>query len=183
MANLAAALKDTGLIDESIAYYRKSLELKPDVRTGAGLLFVHHQPSTTAEQLKAEHVEWDRRYCAEFVSQWKAHPNDRSPDRRLRVGYVGAVGDSPVGRFLLPLLANHDRSRFDVFVYADVPKGDRFAGRLRPHANVWHEIFLWNDEQVAGQVREDGIDILVDLAMHGGRNRLLALRASPRRFR
>jgi len=180
LGNLAAVLKDAGLIEQSIECYRRAIALRDDAPIAAGLLFaLHHDPKTTAAQLKSEHVEWDRKYASAHAASWTRHANDPMPDRKLRVGYLGAVGDSPVGRFMLRLLANHDREKLEPIVYADVPHGDRFAPKLQEHVSLWRNIFTWTDEQVVSAVREDRVDILVDLAMHGGRNRLMAFARKP----
>ena len=51
-------------------------------------------------------------------------PHDRSPERVLRVGYVsGDFRHHPVGRFIAPVLAHHDRtqSRFTVIATSGNP--------------------------------------------------------------
>jgi predicted O-linked N-acetylglucosamine transferase (SPINDLY family) len=180
LTNLAAALKDTGLIDESIACYRAAMAIHPDPRTGNGLLFaLHHHPDTTPSQLMREHALWDRQFATIHRPARPIHKNDRAPLRRLRVGYVGSLDDSPVGRFMLPLLAAHDREQFEVYCYADATATDPFAGRLRSHASQWRDVISFSDERLAKQINEDKIDILVDLAMHGGRNRLLTFARNP----
>ncbi len=44
---------------------------------------------------------------------------------------------------------------------------------------VWRNIVGLSDEQIAKQIREDRIDILVDLALHMGKNRLLVFARKP----
>jgi protein O-GlcNAc transferase len=108
------------------------------------------------------------------------HVNDRSPDRRLRIGYVSPdFKDHVVARFMLPLLAHHDRVNFEIFCYADVARPDRMTEALRKHADHWRVTLGMTDEQMARKVREDRIDILVDLTMHMGSNRLLAFARKP----
>ena len=49
------------------------------------------------------------------------HRNERSADRRLRIGYVSPdFRDHVVGRNLLPLFREHDHQRFEILCYADV---------------------------------------------------------------
>ena len=117
------------------------------------------------------------RRLAKFI---QPHLNDRSPDRRLRVGYVSPDFRShPVGRFLLPLLESHDRGSFEIFCYASVDIPDAMTDRCRAHADVWRDVLGLSDEQVADAIRQDRIDILVDLTMHMANNRLLVFARKP----
>jgi predicted O-linked N-acetylglucosamine transferase (SPINDLY family) len=109
-----------------------------------------------------------------------SHPNDRSPDRRLRIGYVSPdFSRHPVGRFLLPLLESHDHARFEIFCYASVRAPDAVTDACRAAADTWRDVVGQSDEQVAAIVCRDRIDILVDLTMHMAGNRLLLFARKP----
>ena len=84
----------------------------------------------------------------------------------------------PVGRFLLPLLVQHDREKFEIFCYADGYRSDEMTRRLGRHCDAWRSIAADSDEQVADRIRQDGIDILVDLAGHTAQHRLLVFARS-----
>ena len=81
--------------------------------------------------------------------------------------------------FTVPLLEHHDRERFEIHCYASVAKPDTVTERIKRAAHVWHDVQKQTDEQLAAQIRADGIDILVDLAMHMGHSRLLAFARKP----
>src|SRR5262249_18268607 len=51
--------------------------------------------------------------------------------------------------------------------------------RIRRHADAWRGVTGASDEELANRVRADQIDILVDLAMHTARNRLLLFARKP----
>jgi len=84
-----------------------------------------------------------------------------------------------VARFITPVLARHDRHEVEVFAYADVARPDDVTRSIRSHVDQWRDISALDDEQVAAAVRKDGIDILVDLAAHSGKNRLLVFARKP----
>jgi len=84
-----------------------------------------------------------------------------------------------VGRFLAPLLAHHDHGPFEIFCYGDVQHADEMTGRLRSACDVWRDIRGGSDEQVAELIRQDRIDVLVDLSLHTGGNRLLVFARKP----
>lgn len=101
-------------------------------------------------------------------------------DGRLRVGYVSPdLCRHAVAYFLEPVLAAHDRSGFEIVCYNDATAADEVTARLRSHASLWRDIAGQSDAQLAGRIRSDGIDILVDLAGHTARNRLLVFARRP----
>jgi predicted O-linked N-acetylglucosamine transferase (SPINDLY family) len=96
------------------------------------------------------------------------------------VGYVSPdFRWHPVGRFLLPLLQSHDHREFEIFCYASQIVADFITARCQAHADVWRNVAGCTDEQLATAVREDHIDILVDLSMHMAKNRLLVFARKP----
>lgn len=180
--NLGNVLKDRGELDEAIAEYRRAVELRPDLPALYSnlLLTLHYHPGYSPEDLAREHRAWAERYVAPLAGERRPLANDADPDRRLRIGYVSAdFREHPVARFMLPLLERHERQRTEVFVYADVTRPDAMTDELRVHADVWRDISALSDAAVAKAVREDAIDILVDLAAHSARNRLLVFARKP----
>jgi predicted O-linked N-acetylglucosamine transferase (SPINDLY family) len=80
---------------------------------------------------------------------------------------------------MLPILTHHDRKKFEVFCYSDTRATDAMTTRLREQAHVWRDTARLSDGELAAQVREDRIDLLVDLVMHSKGSRLLALSKKP----
>jgi predicted O-linked N-acetylglucosamine transferase (SPINDLY family) len=106
--------------------------------------------------------------------------NDPNPDRRIRVGLVSAdFMEHPVGRFILPLLANHDRTAFEMVCYSDARAPDALTAQLRGHADMWRDVWELSDEKLAEQVRADKVDVLVDLSLHTRGHRLRAFARKP----
>lgn len=102
--------------------------------------------------------------------------------RRLRIGFYSAdFRQHPVGRLIAPVLEQLDRERFEPFCYADLAHPDALTESLCQLPLRWCDVTGWSDEQVLSRMREDGLDVLVDLAGHsfGGRPRVLRGRAAP----
>jgi predicted O-linked N-acetylglucosamine transferase (SPINDLY family) len=51
--------------------------------------------------------------------------------------------------------------------------------QLRQHTDHWRSIVGLSDEQVAELIRQDQIDVMVDLTLHAARNRLLVFARKP----
>ncbi|HSZ55388.1 MAG TPA: tetratricopeptide repeat protein [Tepidisphaeraceae bacterium] len=179
--NLGNALKDAGQIDQAIAAYRKSEAIKPDAPPAENLLLaLNYSPSYTPEQILQEHLSWGRAITAAAGEPFHSHDNDRNPDRRLRIGYVsGDFRLHIVGYNVLPLLERHDRRAFQIFGYSNVVCPDALTDRFRSLCDGWRDVKGLTDAQLAKSVRDDGIDVLVDLAVHTADNRLTAFARKP----
>jgi predicted O-linked N-acetylglucosamine transferase (SPINDLY family) len=80
---------------------------------------------------------------------------------------------------VLPLLSAHDHQKIQVYCYSDVGCSDSWTEKIRQHADVWRDVMGLSHEQLAELIRRDGIDILVDLALHTAGSRLLVLARKP----
>jgi protein O-GlcNAc transferase len=89
-----------------------------------------------------------------------------TPARRLRVGYVCSdLAMHPVGLSIRTLLLNHDKARFEVFLYDRTPEPDRtVAGPVAMGADASRPCLELSSEAMEALVQNDGIDILVDLS-------------------
>jgi predicted O-linked N-acetylglucosamine transferase (SPINDLY family) len=145
------------------------------------LLFaLHCHPDSDAASLFAESRNWSRQHAEPLQRLISKYENDRTADRPLRLGYVSPdLRNHPVGQFVLPLLDCHDRNAFQVICYAEVPAPDEMTAKLQTHVDTWRSIVGLSDEQTAEMIRQDRIDILVDLAMHTANNRLLVFARKP----
>jgi predicted O-linked N-acetylglucosamine transferase (SPINDLY family) len=181
--NLANALKRQGRLAESLAASRRAVAAEP---TNAAYqsnlcLNLHYSPRETPHTIAAELRRWRERHADPLKSHAFRHDDvDRDPDRRLRIGYVSAeLHDHMTSYYLLPLLEHHDRDAFEVFVYASVHKPDAVTARLAAAADVWRDVARVSDADLAKLVREDRVDVLIDLGLHTGGSRLLAFARKP----
>lgn len=178
---LGNALANLGRFDEAVAAYRRSIAINPDYFDARSnlLMTLHSIAGVSAADILLE----ARAYGARLpVRTSPAFANVRDAERPLRVGYVCAdFRVHPVGFFLERVLASHDRSRVETFLYSDTLFADAQTERLRGSASGWRPIVGKTDDEVARQIQGDRIDILVDLAGHTGSNRLVlfGMRAAP----
>jgi predicted O-linked N-acetylglucosamine transferase (SPINDLY family) len=178
----ANALMILGRLDESLAAYEKAIELNPDKASHAdGRLYaLHNSPDYDAERLLAEKLEYDVRYASQFRDSIPRHPNNRSPDRKLRIGYVSPdFREHVVGWNIFPILQHHDREKFEIFLYSNVSRADELTNKFKSAADGWRPITGIPDEAVAKTIREDRIDILIDLSLHSADNRLMVFARKP----
>jgi predicted O-linked N-acetylglucosamine transferase (SPINDLY family) len=178
--NLGNALDAEGRSQDAIACYRRALEIAPGyARAHSNLLFtLNYDEGCSGAALFAEHRNWARQHAAGLAAAH--HGNVPDATRRIRIGYVSAdFKYHTVGCFFEPVLAAHDRAQVEIYCYANVNKPDRVTARLQAQADVWRDIAALDDAAVAQLIREDAIDILVDLSGHTAGNRLLAFARKP----
>jgi predicted O-linked N-acetylglucosamine transferase (SPINDLY family) len=180
--NLGTCCEKLGKLDEAIACYRRVIARKPDYVSAHNNLLIalqYHQDHDP-QALFAEHLRWARQHAEPLAAARRPHDNDRTPHRRLRLGYVSPdLRQHPIPFFLEPLLAAHDHEHFTVTCYADLVRPDLVTQRLRGYADEWRDVTGMPDEEVADLVRRDRIDLLVDLAVHAPYNRLLVFARKP----
>ncbi|HXC40110.1 MAG TPA: hypothetical protein VN667_14320 [Burkholderiales bacterium] len=154
-----------GRMEEAVAGYRRALETIPDPTLHRSLLFaLNFLPDTTPETLYAEACRWNELYAAPLAGHIRPHHNVPDPERRLKIGYVSPdLYNHAIMRFLPPLFEHHDRSRFEVRVYSLGATTDNLTEEVR--RSVDHYVaFRGSGEELTELIREDGIDILIDLA-------------------
>jgi protein O-GlcNAc transferase len=178
--DLGATLFGLGRLEEAERSYRQALALDPALALAQGnLVFLQNYVAGRAPAaIYAEHRDYARRFAPSAEPQ--PHRNSRAPGRRLRIGYVsGDLRQHPVAFFIEPVLARHDAAHFEIFCYYNAPQPDAVTERLKALPVHWRDVFELNDETLENLVREDGIDILVDLSGHTTNNRLRLFARKP----
>jgi predicted O-linked N-acetylglucosamine transferase (SPINDLY family) len=180
--NLGGVLQMQGELRPAMQAYEHALDLAPDqfyVRSNYLTCLNYHDEAIPPDVFE-QHRLW-----AEMISNTLGKPEragiTRSePDRRLRIGYVsGDFRFHSVAFFMSALLEHHDRDGFEIFCYANVPKPDANTEHLMALADHWRDVAALHDDEMAAMVREDGIDILVDLSGHTVGNRLSVFARRP----
>lgn len=181
-SNLGNALFEEGLLDEAIASFDRAVTLAPrNPRLLSNRIYMlHFHPDYGPETILRERMRWDDLFGKPLQSAIQPFANGRDPNRRLRIGYVSPdMRNHSVGRFLLPLMRAHDPAQVETFCYCDVARSDEITEQTRKYAHQWRNIAGMSDAGVAAAVQADGIDILVDLAMHMARSRPLLFARKP----
>jgi protein O-GlcNAc transferase len=181
--NLGRMARAQGRIEEAVAHYRAALALQPKPGTHSNLLLaLNYIDGVSPQEILAEHQRWAARYAEPLTAVATKPDTDPIKGRRLRVGYVSPdFSNHAVAYFFEPVFNAHDRSAFEIFCYSNVLAPDKVTARLRATAEHWRDIAPLGDEQAAALIRDDHLDLLVDLSGHTARNRLLvfARRVAP----
>ena len=176
--NLGMAYSGLGQLDKALPHVRRGMEIMPDnTNAHTALLFLHNYLNDqSATDLLAEAKRYGELAARKAPKAHTAWNNIPDPDRCLRVGLVsGDLRRHPVGFFLegvLEALASNASQRLKIFAYSSFFHNDEVTQRLKACCNDWQSIAGISDKVVSEKIREDGIDILIDLSGHTMYNRL-----------
>jgi protein O-GlcNAc transferase len=103
--------------------------------------------------------------------------------RQIKVGYLSSdFHDHPTAHLTLGLYGLHDRRQFEIHAYSMGPP-DSGPYRLKIMQTVDHfkDVSALSDRGIANEIKNDGIDLLIDMKGYtgGGRPGVLALRPAP----
>ncbi|MGA9163889.1 MAG: tetratricopeptide repeat protein [Thiobacillus sp.] len=179
--NLGGAYQSQGDFEQAERCYRQCLAATPDDLQARSnwLMLLNYLPEADVATVFEEHIEWGRVAEARIPRLELIEPVD-DPQRRLRVGYLSPdFREHSVAAFIEPVLTHHDRSQFEIYCYSNLPKPDETTRRIKGAVDGWRDIDKLSDAETAHLIREDRIDILIDLSGHTSNNRLGVFAAKP----
>ena len=179
--NLGSINQNQGKFKEGIFCLRKALEINPDyVKAHSNLLYaMQYDPDIGSEMLYQEATHWWQQHgVKEATTIHQFAPSTKSG--RIKIGYISPdFREHSVSYFFLPLLRHHNRDSFEIFCYSEVKREDEITYQIKELSDHWRPIAWLRDRAIADQVRQDGIDILIDLAGHTAENRLPVFAYKP----
>ena len=106
--------------------------------------------------------------------------SQRKNKDKNKIGYMSRHHNHPVGRFMKPILKDHDRNHVCVVGIHCGSLKDEMTESIRTYCDEWIEIGNCSDEEAARRIAEKEIDILIELGGYtGGSNKIRALTARP----
>jgi len=180
---LGTSLRSQGRLDEAMAAFARGVSLGSTLACGSALLMtMWFHPRLTPQQVFAHHRAWAQRFADPLGAAVKPgdFANVKDPARRLRIGYVSAdLWDHVLGRYIAPVFAHHDREQFEVYCYSGSTHEDDVSAKIRAGSSHWRATAGMPDDRLAALIRQDRIDVLIDLAAHMGASRLLTFARRP----
>lgn len=174
--NLHARLCDWAPIREN-AHKMPALGISGEAVTPFAMLAMDDDP---ARQLQRARKYSNERYPGEPLAP-PARPKAR-PDR-LKIGYFSAdFHNHPSMHLLARVYELHDKDRFEVYAYSSGrDSDDEYRQRLLKSVDKFKDIKALSDKEAAGLVRQDRLDIAIDLSgfTKGSRHGLFKRRPAP----
>lgn len=186
LINWSNVQKDMGNIVGAIALLKKAISIDPTLLGAySNLLFnQHYLPNWDDGQMLQDARNFGNQ--AEMRARpFKTWENEKNPGRVIRIGFVsGDLRSHPVGYFLEGVLAAmtaNASANVDIYAFPTRACADTVSERLRSYCKGWHSVIELSDLEFCGIVRQNHIDILIDLSGHTGYSRLgmFAWRPAP----
>lgn len=179
LTNLGSLDLLRGRVDLALARFEAAMAVDPEnPEAGSNsLLTLNYLPGLPSTAVADLHKAWGVRLLRPERSF-----EPRTSDRRARVGFLSPdLWRHPVATFIEPLLRSVDAEQFDLRVYNDRARGDAVTDRLRALPVGWTDVAGMPGAALVERIRDDEIDILIELSGHTAGNRLIDLadRAAP----
>jgi predicted O-linked N-acetylglucosamine transferase (SPINDLY family) len=137
-------------------------------------------PSTLAQQQYCARNGIRHRFSTHSAPLWRG---ERYAHERVRIGYFSSdFCDHPVAHLITHLIESHDRTRFEIIGFSiGPPSNDIWRQRLEKTFDRFFEVMARSDKDIAALVREQEIDVAVDLNGYTKKGRLgvFAQRPAP----
>jgi len=181
---LAMILATAGHAADAVPLYNEILDKQPEhPLAGPNSCFIQTLCDCTPEDLLAQRKRW---YSAHrYKGTVKGHNvHDRSWPRPLRVGYVSPDFKTHSASMIYRnVIMHHDLNVVVPYFYSTLPvdpNTDMFTKQFMDSAgDRWRDLVGKTDDEAERMIRNDEIDILVDLAGHTNGNRLTIFTRKP----
>lgn len=170
VACAAAGLLSAGDAPAAVQLYRDAAALKPLDTVLAGNLCnaLNYLDSATDQEIFDAHQHFGTLVSRKYPPAACPITNP-DPDRTLRIALLSPdLHRHSVAFFLLGLIEHLDRTRVEVVVYDTAAKGhaDAITARLRASSTLWREIGTISWSEFSRTIRDDKVDILLELSGH-----------------
>ncbi len=180
IGNLANALMACGRIAPAISAFHNALLMDPsrnDVHSGM-LISMLSSDQIRPDALSRAHAEywpWHRGWLSKPVPK----VIESRKNGRPRIGYMSPdLRRHSVAWFFRPVLESHDRDANDVVVFDFSATSDDLTRAMQGAASRWFSCAGISDGELAKLIKDQDLDLLIDLAGHtsGSRVHILANR-------
>lgn len=180
--NAGNMLRDLGRLSESYACYKQANTVGGHpIPYSNHLTALHYDPRVSREELMAFAKSWEERFApaSHLVPPRPKRPSAAST-QTLRLGLLSdGFRKHPVGNMITRCLENLPKGQFDIYCYTTSDAVDVVTKRIHRCAQHWQPIRRLSDNEFIKQIRDDEIDILIDLSGHNTGSKMLAVAMQP----
>ena len=170
---------------KGLDFFEKSIELKFDIKVCIGYLFFSSYFKDFERKkyfdlaLKLRHFLLNKNINLKFEYKVK----DKLEENPLKIGFVANCFREHAVTFQILGVLNYlyNEKEVKLYAYNNNYYSDLFTEKLKKNFHFWIDIHTYNNQDALRLIREDNLDILIDLEGHSGgtRHELFINRAAP----
>jgi len=170
---------------KGLDFFEKSIELKFDIKVCIGYLFFSSYFKDFERKkyfdlaLKLRHFLLNKNINLKFEYKVK----EKLEENSLKIGFVANCFREHAVTFQILGVLNYlyNEKEVKLYAYNNNCYSDLFTEKLKKNFHFWRDIHTYNNQDALRLIREDNLDILIDLEGHSGgtRHELFINRAAP----
>ena len=175
---LGLGLRDLGALPEALDCFDEAISLgRFNEIEGNALLTACYPSELSQADVSRRHLAWGDYHAIKKTIAPKVRP----PSDRIKVGYLSSdLRTHSVAYFFEALLSHHDRSRVEITCLDLKPSPqDPIGKRLRSYGDRWVDVSGLDVAALITKLRDQQLDLIVELNGHTAGGRLVALSAQP----
>lgn len=183
--NYANLLSAIGEVEAAATWYKKAIELNPksiNAKQNALInnLYVKENNKLNSSRMINEICEM---YSKQFAIKKYREETYLKTDTCLKpkIGYVSIdVKRGKKGAVIKQLIELHNKDKFDIFIYSDNIGDDKLSNVVKRQVN-WRSTFGLSEVKICESIKNDNIDILIDLNgfLPRNKNGIFQLKPAP----
>jgi predicted O-linked N-acetylglucosamine transferase (SPINDLY family) len=178
---LGKSLSRQGRMAEALEALNRAREIDPRKKND-DLFTLQYAEELSIAEIAQAHFEAGQEMVRAAAGKGRPLTNDLRTDRPLKIGFVtGDLVAHPVAYFMREVFLHLDQTRYPVTVYFTklVAQEDTVSAFFKAHSQHWINVSELDDDTLAQRIRDDKIDILIDLSGHTAHNRLPVFAQKP----
>ena len=175
------------LLDQKKGLYflEKSLEIKFTEKTCSNYLFysLYIKDFSREKYFNLAHKLRDSLKQEKLVGEFKNLKKINKYNKKIRVGFNGDFKEHVIFYQIFAVIEHlSDSHDIELVAYNNSNVVDKFTEKLKSKFYLWRDIYFYKDNQALEIIRNDQLDIFIDLQGHSGENsryKLLIERGAP----
>ena len=171
--NLGCVLFGAGHIKEACSAFHNAIKLNPELwqAYSSFLALFDYRSDLNRDDILKAYQEFGAKLELKFPPEVERFNQPPKPEKVLRIGFLSRdFHDHSIMFFLMPFLKHYDRSRYEVFCYYDSDLVDEVTQKAAGYIQCWRDVRKQEGTRTAEIIRQDKVDILIDLAGHTENN-------------
>jgi FkbM family methyltransferase len=179
--NYALCHLELGNFEKAEKHYLQAIKDDPNAVEPVSnyLMGLHYNPEHSREKIFEAHKIWDENFSPDTRPD-RPVPANIDKDKKIRLGFIsGGFRGHPVGWMITEALEYLPKNQFEIYCYTTNNIFDKITKRIHACCDKWQSVIGYSDDVIAGLIKDDEIDILVELSGHAADNRLKMVVQEP----